>query len=101
MSWSISMSGHGAAPDDIKEVFENSIRGARAVSDGEVGGSLWATDESGQNGISVQASDVSDDDGDPGDPADDPTEDAGPDDSEDDPGEDDPAIADKPPTTEG
>ena len=57
MSYSINLSGHGPDADDLKEVFENAVRAARAVSpEGSppVGGSLTA------EGISITAADVAD-----------------------------------------
>jgi len=57
VSYNISIYGHGPDPDDVKEIFENAVRAARAVSpEGSppVGGSLTA------EGISITAADVAD-----------------------------------------
>lgn len=38
MSYSMSLSGHGADADDLKEVFENTVRALRAITpDGGTG----------------------------------------------------------------
>ena len=55
MSYSLALNGHGADPDDVKEIFENAVRALRKVSpEGStpIYGSLTA------DGISLQAADV-------------------------------------------
>lgn len=83
MSYSISLSGHGAAVDDVKEVFENTVRALRAVTPegaSPVGGQASGSDPDGGQ-FSIAAGDVVD----IGEPAD-----AGQDDQPD--GESDPAA---------
>lgn len=62
MSYSISLSGHGAAVDDVKEVFENTVRALRAVTPegaSPVGGQASGSDpDDGQ--FSIAAGDVAD-----------------------------------------
>lgn len=63
MTYSISLSGHGADPQDVKAIFEDTIRALRLVApdaSSPVTGSLYATDDAGGNGIRVSAADVAD-----------------------------------------
>lgn len=63
MSFSIGLSGHGIDPDDVQEIFENSVRALRSVqADGSapIGGAMAATDAQSQNAIVIAANDVVD-----------------------------------------
>ena len=62
MSYSISLSGHGAAVDDVKEVFENTVRALRAVTpegSSPVTGSAGGSDPEGGS-FTLSAIDVTD-----------------------------------------
>lgn len=63
MTYSISVTGHGASADDAKEVFENLIRATRqinAAGNGPVtSGSISGTDNEGQS-FSMNATEVED-----------------------------------------
>lgn len=62
MSYSISLSGHGPEPDDLREIFETTVRALRAVTpEGQtVGGSLSGSGPDGVSFPSVSAGDVLD-----------------------------------------
>lgn len=81
MTYSIVVTGQGADPEDVKEVFENLIRGLRLISaDQTVGGSASGTE--GTTSFSYGSDSVEDLD-DTDDLSDEPGEVAGP--NEDDP----------------
>lgn len=62
MSYSISLSGHGPDPDDLKEIFETTVRALRTVTpEGQtVSGSLTGSGPDGVSFPSVSAADVVD-----------------------------------------
>lgn len=64
MTYSISLSGHGVDPDDLKEVFEDTVRALRAIShDGSSpGGQVYNNDgiEFRMNASDVTALDAAD-----------------------------------------
>lgn len=59
MTYSISLSGHGATADDAKEVFENTVRALKTINgpNQTVSGQISGSDDEG-NSFSMQASEV-------------------------------------------
>jgi hypothetical protein len=71
LSYSISLSGHGPDPDDVREIFENTVRALRAVTPEGASPPGGSCSVGGENGL-THAADVSDtsdlaDDGEAGD----------------------------------